>query len=189
MEGDAASTNQASGKQLRALSHPIRLRILEALADRPGTASTLARELGESSGATSYHLRALHRAGLVDEDETQPNRRERWWRRRHGWLMIPTGSTEPDERAAEAQLRAFFVECDADAVARFVAHEHELEQPWRRAAFIGSWNVDLTPAEVEALAEKVVEEIRAAGRRARKGVGRTRVVVSFKAVPWIDGAP
>src|SRR5215212_5411867 len=106
-EGDreSARTPQASGEQLRALAHPIRIRILEALASGPGTASTLARELGESSGATSYHLRALHRAGLVDEDETQPNRRERWWRRRHGWLMIPTGSTEPDERAAEAQLR------------------------------------------------------------------------------------
>ena len=46
-------------KEVRALAHPLRLRMLESLADAPATASMLARELGESSGATSYHLRAL----------------------------------------------------------------------------------------------------------------------------------
>lgn len=182
----SATTRRATGDQLRALGHPIRVRILEALANGPGTASTLARELGESSGATSYHLRALGRAGLVEEDATQPNRRERWWRRREGWLVIPTGSTDPDERAAESRLRAFFVERDAEAVARFVARADELDASWREAAFIGSWNVDLTPAEVEALAERVVAEILAAGRKPRRGPGRSRIVVSFKAVPWLD---
>lgn len=178
---------RASSEQLRALGHPIRIRILEALGSGTGTASTLARELGESSGATSYHLRALSRAGLVEEDESQPNRRERWWRRSHSWLVIPSGTQEPEERAAEAQLRAFFLERDAEAVARYVSHEDELELPWREAAFIGSWNVELTAREVEELAERVVEEIRAAGKRRRSGVGRTRVVVSFKALPWIEG--
>ena len=42
--------------------------MLESLADAPATASMLARELGESSGATSYHLRALAAAGLIIED-------------------------------------------------------------------------------------------------------------------------
>ena len=183
-EPGGVGPDRASSAQLRALGHPIRVRILEALASGPGTASTLARELGESSGATSYHLRALSRAGLVEEDSTQPNRRERWWRRRQGWLVIPTGSTEPEERAAEARLRAFFIERDSDAVARYVSHEQDVEQPWREAAFIGTWNVQLTPKELEALAERVVKEIGSAGRR--KGVGKGRVVVSFKAVPWIE---
>jgi hypothetical protein len=103
-----------------------------------------------------------------------------------GWLLIPTGSTEPEEHAAEARLRAFFIERDSEAVVRYVSQEEELELPWRKAAFIGSWNVDLTPSEVEELAERVVEEIRAASKRRRSNVGRARVVVSFKAVPWIE---
>jgi DNA-binding transcriptional ArsR family regulator len=37
--------------------------MLESLSDGPATASMLARELGESSGATSYHLRALAAPG------------------------------------------------------------------------------------------------------------------------------
>ena len=55
--------------QLRALAHPLRLQLLEALsAEGPATASRLARRLGESSGATSYHLRMLARYGFVEPD-------------------------------------------------------------------------------------------------------------------------
>jgi DNA-binding transcriptional ArsR family regulator len=55
--------------------------MLESLQDGPATASMLARELGESSGATSYHLRALAAAGLVVEDLERRKGRERWWTR------------------------------------------------------------------------------------------------------------
>ena len=41
----------------------------------------LGRELGESSGATSYHLRALAAAGLIIEDLDRRKGRERWWKR------------------------------------------------------------------------------------------------------------
>src|SRR5690349_10771636 len=50
--------------QLRALAHPLRLQLLHLLhAEGPATATQLAHRLGESTGSTSYHLRALHRAG------------------------------------------------------------------------------------------------------------------------------
>ncbi|MBO9578980.1 MAG: helix-turn-helix transcriptional regulator, partial [Microbacteriaceae bacterium] len=42
--------------QLKALSHPMRLRMLGLLRqDGPATAPTLAERLGLNSGATSYH--------------------------------------------------------------------------------------------------------------------------------------
>ena len=51
---------------LKALSHPVRLRMLGLLrADGPATASSLALRLGLNSGATSYHLRQLHQHGFV----------------------------------------------------------------------------------------------------------------------------
>ena len=50
-------------RQVRAMAHPLRLRMLEILAEGPSTASKLAERLGESSGATSYHLRELAKAG------------------------------------------------------------------------------------------------------------------------------
>jgi DNA-binding transcriptional ArsR family regulator len=69
---------------LRALTHPLRTRLLGALRiDGPATASELGRRFGESSGATSYHLRQLARYGFVVEDDEQPSRREKRWRAAH----------------------------------------------------------------------------------------------------------
>ncbi|MGZ5371262.1 helix-turn-helix domain-containing protein [Aeromicrobium sp.] len=69
---------------LRAVAHPLRMSLLAALRrDGPATASELGRLLGESSGATSYHLRQLERFGFVVEDEVQPSGRERRWKAAH----------------------------------------------------------------------------------------------------------
>jgi DNA-binding transcriptional ArsR family regulator len=68
---------------MRALSHPLRLELLDRLrTDGPATASLLAERIGESSGATSYHLRQLARYGFVEEDVRDAKGRERWWRHR-----------------------------------------------------------------------------------------------------------
>ena len=57
-------------RSLKALAHPLRLELLELLRfEGPSTASALARRVGESSGATSYHLRQLARHGYIEEDE------------------------------------------------------------------------------------------------------------------------
>jgi len=41
---------------LRALNHPLRRRILRQLAERPGSAGTLARYFGEDVSLIAYHL-------------------------------------------------------------------------------------------------------------------------------------
>src|SRR3954447_8670067 len=62
MELDAAS--------LKALAHPLRVQIMRALDLRDQMSVTsLAEELGETTGAVSYHLRQLARHGLVEETE------------------------------------------------------------------------------------------------------------------------
>jgi DNA-binding transcriptional ArsR family regulator len=114
---------------MRALAHPLRLRILDELSiNGPLTASGLGERLSESSGATSYHLRQLEKHGLVREDTTKGNARERWWVRRPGSMStperreFPPGSAErlattliEDEwnRAREMHLHEFFDEGDA----------------------------------------------------------------------------
>lgn len=53
---------------LRGLAHPLRIRLLGDLRlHGPATASQLAERLGESSGATSYHLRQLAAYGFVED--------------------------------------------------------------------------------------------------------------------------
>ena len=58
---------------LKALTHPLRLRMLGMLRiDGPATATGLAERLGLNSGATSYHLRQLAQHGFIEEAADQP---------------------------------------------------------------------------------------------------------------------
>ncbi|GAA1254535.1 hypothetical protein GCM10009665_51470 [Kitasatospora nipponensis] len=51
---------------LRALAHPLRLRLLSLLTNQAMSAAEAARELGESQANISYHLRRLHAVGLLE---------------------------------------------------------------------------------------------------------------------------
>jgi DNA-binding transcriptional ArsR family regulator len=50
---------------LQVLGHPLRVRILELLRE-PGSAATIAREVGETRQKVNYHLKELERVGLVE---------------------------------------------------------------------------------------------------------------------------
>ncbi|MDT5029242.1 MAG: hypothetical protein QOE61_5668, partial [Micromonosporaceae bacterium] len=51
--------------ELRALAHPVRLRILSLLTGASLTAAEVARELSLTHANASYHLRQLHAAGAI----------------------------------------------------------------------------------------------------------------------------
>src|SRR3954469_6090482 len=77
---------------LKALAHPLRVQILRLLELREQMSVTsLAAELGETTGAVSYHLRQLARHGLVEEGDAeeaeQPDGRPVVGRRRRLWRM------------------------------------------------------------------------------------------------------
>jgi DNA-binding transcriptional ArsR family regulator len=79
-------------ESLKALAHPLRVRLFDALSTYGcDTASGLAERLGESSGATSYHLRQLEKHGFVHEVVEKGTGRERWWERTAGGISY--GST------------------------------------------------------------------------------------------------
>ena len=68
-------------KRWKAMSHPLRREMLRHLDEHgPATSTTLAEALGENTGTTSYHLRVLADAGVIEEVPERANGRERWWR-------------------------------------------------------------------------------------------------------------
>ncbi|GAB1339735.1 hypothetical protein ACE1SV_63250 [Streptomyces sp. E-15] len=71
---------------LRALAHPVRLRMLSLLWPGPMSAAELARELDISHALASQHLRRLDAVGLVELAEERMRRggRERRYRAVHG---------------------------------------------------------------------------------------------------------
>ena len=53
-------------RYVKAMSHPLRVRILALLDERPASPVELAGWLGASVGTTAYHVRTLERIGLVE---------------------------------------------------------------------------------------------------------------------------
>ena len=66
--------HRASLGQLRALAHPVRLRMLELFAETPRTTKQVANLLGEPPTRLYHHAAALERAGLLRLARTKPNR-------------------------------------------------------------------------------------------------------------------
>jgi DNA-binding transcriptional ArsR family regulator len=97
-------------KVLRAISHPVRNRILtELTASGPMRAADVARELDIPANQASFHLRQLAKYGLVEEDpEAARDKRDRVWRptSEHG-LMVRLDDIEkaPGGKAAAAVFR------------------------------------------------------------------------------------
>lgn len=176
-------------QDLRALAHPLRLRVLGALRlDGPATASALARRFGVSSGLTSYHLRALAERGFVEDDpEPRNGGRERWWRASHDaheWY-VPEPEGDPAEHAGRIEAtRALGVE-----TARFygrwlekvAAAEPDLDPRWRGAAAGGDRFLNMTPDQLRRFGAELAELIeRYAAEESPEG---ERVGILYAAYP------
>ncbi|MGK3961059.1 helix-turn-helix domain-containing protein [Sorangium sp. So ce118] len=138
---------------LRALSHPVRLRMLGLLrSEGPATATTLAARLGLNTGATSYHLRQLAQHGFIVDDEGRGNARDRWWKAAHRSTRTAPAD-DPDAQAAQdAFLRAVAV-VHAEQLQRAVEEAELLPARWRRASTASDWALRLTPRRAQALVE------------------------------------
>jgi DNA-binding transcriptional ArsR family regulator len=82
---------------LRAMAHPLRLRILSLLTGSAMSAAELARELADSQPNISYHLRRLHEAGLVHIAEEVTIRGGMAKRYRHDPFRSPVHARDLDD--------------------------------------------------------------------------------------------
>lgn len=64
------------GKQelVRALSHPVRVEILQALHGRIASPAELSREIGQRPAVVSYHASTLLKCGCVELVHSRPQR-------------------------------------------------------------------------------------------------------------------
>ena len=59
-------------RYVKAMSHPVRVRVMAMLAERKASPNELSQWLGTTLGATAYHVRTLHKLGLIElVDETR----------------------------------------------------------------------------------------------------------------------
>ncbi|HUX41696.1 MAG TPA: helix-turn-helix domain-containing protein [Rectinemataceae bacterium] len=169
---------------IKGLAHPLRVKILGLLRlDGPATASGLASRLGESSGATSYHLRQLEKFGFVVEESARGSARERWWKAAHMSSHFDESSLARNPESA--LLGGEYLHAIANGARlrmdQWIDALPSMSEGWAKAGTISDWALRLSEeellslrAEIEALATKYPHH--EAGAPLEPG----RVVVGFQ---------
>lgn len=171
---------------LKALAHPLRVRLYAELTSYgPATASALAARLGESSGATSYHLRSLEKHGYVREDESRGTARDRWWERVPGPIELADASVDaaPGAREASFLVEAEFARLENARYASYLARRDGDDPTWARVMQSSSANLRLTPEELEELGDRVNGLIAEYRGRSEEDGRRRRVDLTFRGWP------
>jgi DNA-binding transcriptional ArsR family regulator len=181
---------------LRALAHPVRLRLLRLVREHgPVTGAQLAERLGESTASVSYHLSVLARHGFVEPDPTPgPTRRHKPWRTTYDRLRMSAeeSATAPLDSPGGAVLASLLAdsraEQDAYLAGGLAAAGAEAAQVADAAVFNLSHLV-LTEAEAEQLAAEVSDVVGRYRSEGRPAPGEGRFAVSFVVVPVVPEEP
>ena len=185
-ERDAVLALDASG--LRVLGHPVRGRLVGLLRKHgPATATQLAARLGLNSGATSYHLRQLASAGLIEDDPERGNARERWWRsvyRAQSFSDKELIGREPETAVRYLQTVATgYASLTQQALNEF----ETMPGAWRELLDLSDWPLRLTPAEAAGLRAELAALLgryrRDEAGEAGAPAGAERVVVITQVLP------
>ena len=180
---------------LRALAHPLRVKIYDILSQYgPQTASSLAERLGESSGSTSYHLRALAKHDLIREAEDRGTARERWWERPVGGVSFasPAAMTTPAGRAATQVVMNEFLRNRNDQLLEFVNRGIDgADELWQEGTLVSTATARLTPEQSKELALKIMALIDEAVDNYRNQTGENVRPVTIRAdlfpLPGLEG--
>ena len=170
---------------LRALAHPLRVRIYDILSQYgPQTASSLAELLGESSGSTSYHLRALAKQDLIRETPDRGTGRERWWERPAGGVSFtnPAAMTTPAGRAATQVVMSEFLRNRNEQLLEFVNRGIGGEdESWQDGTLVSTATTRLTPEQSKELAMKIMALVDEAVDKYRNQTGENVRPVTIRA--------
>jgi DNA-binding transcriptional ArsR family regulator len=180
----AAVDELADLASLKVLANPLRQRILRTL-QREGeaTSTTLAKQLGVTTGGTSYNLRVLAEHGFVEEVPGRNNGHERWWRFAGRGLRFPRYSTQSEEMRAvlDGLNRRWFAE-DLASLAAFERARPELGE-WGDALPYSRGQIVVTD-ELAQFFEDYLELLNRYARR-EPAEGARAVLTRFVAFPEV----
>ncbi|MER7455571.1 metalloregulator ArsR/SmtB family transcription factor [Micromonospora sp. NPDC126480] len=173
---------------MRALAHPARIAILEHLSTNEGgaTATDCAEIVGLSPSATSYHLRALAKFGLVEVAPSRGDARERVWRAVGRGLMVDPGrDAGPEARAAEQALVEAYAVRELDRTRDWLRRAGDEPTEWYEAALFSDSTLVLTAEELAELNRAVAELLDPYRKRNRPEppAGARAVAIHYKVVP------
>jgi DNA-binding transcriptional ArsR family regulator len=140
---------------MRALAHPVRVALLEALG-REGqlTATAAAELLDESPGNMSWHLQTLAKYGYIEEAGGGKGR-SRPWRIASVSNRFRTASDDPEFDAAGQALGSTFAERAYARLREWWTRQPSYSFAWRDAAFVSDSLAYLTAEEMAEIGEEI----------------------------------
>jgi DNA-binding transcriptional ArsR family regulator len=144
-------------RALRALAHPLRLKLVGLLRrEGPLTATQAGALLGEVPASTSFHLRQLARYGLVEEAEGGRGR-ERPWQATASFTSWSAAGAPPDTMIADQMLSGVVAERYADQMRAWLDVKPSATPAWQEAAQLSDLPLYVTAEELNELGERVNE--------------------------------
>lgn len=184
-----ATSRSTGSDQLRALAHPLRSRLLAHLrVHGTATATELAAALGTHTGATSYHLRRLAEAGLIEDTGTGTGRRRVWAAAEPAQRTDDPEPLDDDDLAAEQWLQRDYVQHFAERADAWIDDGGSWPATWREHCGLTDHAVLVTTEQLTALAAEMAE-VMERYRRAGAGSPGARRVAAYTALLPVDPPP
>ena len=170
---DAVARRVTDPRAIRALAHPARMAIIDALAaGQELTATQCAQLTGLSPSATAYHLKLLERYGLAETAAPRPDRRERPWRTTGRQIHADLDISVPAGASAAAAVVAAHIDATRAIAVEFTAAGHAEPPEWRDAAMLTNADLWLTAEESQRIGQELAAVITPYRRRTRPAGGR-----------------
>jgi len=119
--------------RLRALAHPLRIKLWDYLTEKgEATATECAEYAGESVASCSFHLRMLEKYGYIERAEARG--REKPWRRvAHSWDMRPDPDI-PGSMAAMREIALMGIDAEWNRVRTYFSEMDAETDEWIQAS-------------------------------------------------------
>jgi DNA-binding transcriptional ArsR family regulator len=153
---DAPPYRFENPRSIRALAHPARLAIIDALATGEElTATQCAQLTGLSPSATAYHLKFLERYGLAETAPLRPDRRERPWRASGRPTRADLDISTLAGASAAAAVVAAHIDMTRAIAVEFTEAGHAEPEEWRDAAVLNNADLWLTAEELQRVGKEL----------------------------------
>ena len=144
---------------MRALSHPVRIALIEMLSlEGPMTATEVGERIGESPTTCSFHLRQLAKYGFVEEAGGGKGRARPW--RMTSLAISIRGHDDPEAELAADVLAGMIRERAADRYQTWLDTKVAYPSEWRAAAGESEFAFYLTAEELTELRDELRELLR-----------------------------
>lgn len=142
-------------RRMRAVAHPMRIALLEALGREGALTATQAAELlDDTPGNMSWHLQTLAKYGFVEEAGGGRGR-SRPWRRVADSLEFVTETGDAEQTTAGDALEAVYVERNTSQLREWWSRRRSYPAKWRKAASSSDSILYLTAEELKRIGEDV----------------------------------